>query len=624
MENILSSVMWKFRGIMKNCVKKILNLYRDRPIRTKFMIMLNVVILIPLIIISFVCFKNSENELRNKSIQYSQDILKIINLRLNDYASSLDNLSLDLLNNALISDYVKKDENEKNLITVYHDQENIREYFRNQITTKGEAQSISIFVGGRLHCYADDSKHPMSIENIVSYNNDLYKKLLKEANANGGAPVWYFDSSGGKVNNILYVRAVIDRDTYNNRGLLIIMVNKNWFNTVFDGLVNEDMKKTAVLSPGKEVILSKSGAEDYPLSNDLFSSMSYDCGWVTDESENTLITYLTVKNTNWKIISYIPLSVLFSDIEELKQRIILVLAATVLFLLLISFFMSYDFVSSINKLVYGMAQLQKGNQKIRVNLERKDELGFLGNAFNTMVKEITTLQKWVLREKLTRKDAQIKALQSQINPHFLFNTLETINWMAMLNQVPEISETVTALSSLMEVSMARDGAKCITLEEEINYIDNYMLILKKRFGERLELIKDIDKSVLQLKIPRLIVQPLIENAANHGVAEIRGKGVIRLVAAKNEDCVDIKVEDNGSGIGKDELEMINERLSMNDEEYFKHGENSHSNGIGLENVNRRIKLFYGAKFGIKIESELGSYTRIIMKLPLETTDKIQE
>lgn len=617
---MLKAMMRKLRGLFNAALFNLSSFYKDLPIRIKLMVVLNIVMLVPFVAISSVCYRNSEDMLKSKSIQYSQDILKIIDLRVGDYISNLDSLSGDLVDDPTISAYIRNDRHKTDPVEIYHDEEYVKEILKDDINLKGDVQSISIFVDGKLNCYADDTSERESIEDIMPMGGPLYKKLLNLAYKGDGAPVWYLDGTGGKVKDIFYARAVVDPNNYKNCGMLVLLVKTDWFDTVFNGLVNEDMKKTAVISQDKQVVLSKSGAENYPLSDEIFRGMNYDQGWIVDDAQNTLISYVTVKGTDWKIASYIPLSVLYSDVEFLKQKIIISLFCAVAFLLIISFYISFDFVSSINKLVDGMKRLQKGDVGAEVALRRKDELGFMGSTFNTMVKEITTLQKWVLREQLTRKDAQIKALQSQINPHFLFNTLESINWMAQLNDVPEISETVTALASLMEASIAR-GDRCITLAEEIQYIDNYILILKKRFGPRLELVKSVDEGVLPVKVPRLLIQPLIENAANHGVANIRGKGIVRLTAERDGDNVLIIVEDNGAGIDEDELEILNGRLSMGDEEYFRRQENRAERGIGLENVNRRIKLFYGPQYGIKIESREGSYTKIIVNIPFEANDK---
>jgi two-component system sensor histidine kinase YesM len=587
------------------------------------MVILNVVILIPLITISYVSYHNCENALKSKSVQYSQDILKVVNLRLDDYISSLDSISIGLIDNSTVNTYIHDGKLHIDPLQTYHDQEDVRDVLKDEIGTKNKEQSISIFVGDKLNCYADDNMQRESINNIMPYNSSLYKSVLAETIKSQGAAIWYFDSSGGKVTHIFYARAIIDRDTYQDNGMLVIMVNTDWFDTVFSGIVNADMEKSAVVSQNKEIVLSKADAQNYPLTDSLFSRMKSDRGWLEDQSQNTLISYVTADNNNWKILSYIPLSKIYSDVETLKQEIILALFAAVIFLLLISFYMSYDFISSINVLVSGMQKVQKGEEDVQVKLDRKDELGFLGQAFNTMVREIKSLQKWVIREQLTRKDAQIRALQSQINPHFLFNTLESINWMAQLSGVPEISETVMALASLMDASIARDD-KCITLEEEIKYIDNYVLILKKRFEDKLEVIKDIDSKALMVRVPRLLIQPLVENAATHGVVNVRGKGIVKLSAVVNGDIIDITVEDNGAGIDADDIEIINERLAMDDETFFRYQDNRKSRGIGLENVNRRIKLFYGVQYGVKIESVKGSYTRVSVQIPLEVNDRTRE
>jgi two-component system, sensor histidine kinase YesM len=591
------------------------------PIRIKLMLVLNIGILIPLLTISYVSYKNSETVLKNESVKYSQDVLGIINLRVDDYISSLSTLATDLINDSTVYNYIQMDKTENDNVKIYHDEESVRDALKKKIRVKGEVQSIGVYVEDKMHCYADDSARSQSIEDIIPFGGKLYKEMLSTAYEKGGTPFWYLDSSEGKVQHIFYARAIVDRDTYKNSGMLVLMVDDNWFNSVFTGLSNEDMKNAVVLSGDKQVILSNSpNAASYKLSDEMFKQMSYDHGWISDSAQDSLISYVTVNSTKWKLATYIPYSALFSDIEYIKQSIIIGLIIAVLFLLIVSFYISYDFVSAINRLVGGMKRLQKGDENVEVNLRRKDELGFMGDTFNTMVKEITTLQKWVLREQITRKDAQIKALQSQINPHFLFNTLESINWMAQLNSVPEISETVTALATMMEANMAR-GSKCITLGEEMRYIDSYILILKKRFEGRLELIKEIDSSVLQIIVPRLLIQPLVENAANHGVANVRGKGVVRIAADKKGDVVNIMVEDNGAGIDPDELEMLNERLSMNDDDYFNDEQKKRKVGIGLENVNRRIKLFYGSQYGIKIESKKGSYTKVYVRIPIEKTDK---
>jgi two-component system sensor histidine kinase YesM len=233
-----------------------------------------------------------------------------------------------------------------------------------------------------------------------------------------------------------------------------------------------------------------------------------------------------------------------------------------------------------------------------------------------MSKEINHLVKWVYREQITRKEAEIKALQSQINPHFLFNTLESINWMAQLNNVPEISETVTNLSELMEASIGRDD-RLITVGEEFAYIDRYVSLLKRRFEERIAFIRNVHEEAAKVKIPRLLIQPLVENAVHHGIERSRDKGEVKLNAFVENGMLVIEVMDNGPGIEQEELDRINASLSMDNDTYFRNVSGKRRKGIGIENVNRRIKLFYGEEYGLKIESESGSHTRVVVTIPVD-------
>ena len=213
-------------------------------------------------------------------------------------------------------------------------------------------------------------------------------------------------------------------------------------------------------------------------------------------------------------------------------------------------------------------------------------------------------------------EAEIKALQAQINPHFLFNTLENINWMAQLNGVPEISDTVSALAKLIDGSIGR-GDRMISFSEELEYKENYMTILKNRYEHKLEMETKLDEELMDIKIPRLLIQPLVENAVKHGIEKSRRNGVIRLSAYREDSHVVFQVVDNGIGMKPEELEALNLRLQK--DALINEGNSTGAAGksIGLENVNRRIKLLYGSTYGVEIESSYDEYTRVIVRLPVD-------
>jgi len=335
-----------------------------------------------------------------------------------------------------------------------------------------------------------------------------------------------------------------------------------------------------------------------------------------------LVSYTTISETGWKVITYVPLNILYRDAYALRRNLILLCAVTVIILSAFNLSIAMSFINPINRLVKGMKMVQKDNRIVYIDdEEREDEIGFLNKTFNEMSREINHLVNWVYREQITRKEAELKALQSQINPHFLFNTLESINWMARLNNVPEISEAVTDLSDLLEASIGRED-RLITVEEEFRYSDKYISIIKMRFEDKIEFKKEILNGAGKVKIPRLLIQPLVENAVYHGIDKLRGKGEITLRAYIEGDRLVIVVMDTGPGIDSVELDALNRRLSLDNDTYFKNLRTETRQSIGTENVNRRIKLFYGDNYGLKIESEKGKFTRVIVSIPanMEVTE----
>ena len=596
---------------MKKSIKNLLKFYRDLPIRRKLVLILYIQILIPLILVGYLSYKNSEGIIKEKSTDYSRDILNMIQLRLNDYISNLTIISQDLLYDSKIYNVLKNENNESDRLSTYEYENEINSLLKKVVLSRTEIQSICLVTNNRTYYYADNNSKNVSIRKILPYEN-----VLESARSAEGKPVWYIDAENRMVKSIYLARTVYNRDNYMENGLLVLLVNKEFLDSVYQGLTG-NLKNIAIVSEDNQQIASRDSDDAYISSDELMASLNDDKGEKIDEKAGLFVSYVTLKNPHWKVVAYVTLDELYKDAYSLRWNIIMLSVISVLLLSVLSAFIAIDFVNPINRLVKGMKKVQKGDSNVYVQDDRKDELGFLNKTFNEMSGEINHLVNWVYREQLTRKEAELKALQSQINPHFLFNTLEAINWMAHLNNVPEISNTVSDLSDLMEASIGRDD-RLITVEEEFTYVDKYISLLKRRFENRLELVRNVREDVVGIKIPRLLIQPLIENAVYHGLEKSRSKGVITLNASKHQGVLTIEVVDNGAGMGSEELERLNERLSMDNNTYFKKlGENK-SKSIGIENVNRRIKLFYGENYGLKIDSEAGRYTKVVVTVPDDT------
>ena len=611
----------------KRYVNRLFKFYRNIPIKRKLLLVLYVQIFIPLILVAFFSFKNSEEVISKKSLAYSNDIIRLIELRMQDTLRNMDKVTQDLANDSRIYSALLSDDNESKLNN-YEMTSTLKNVFLNIVLSRPEVESICIVTNKRKFYSYDSNSTDTNIKSTVLQN---YPDILKIARGSNNKVAWFLDSKNNVVEGAYVVKLIYDMNDFSEVGLLVIQINKSFLEAVLQGLESEVMQNTIVVSQNDEVIISKddSAANGYEKvidsitkSKNTFAEKKIN--FYEDPEKKMFIAYTTLAEPNWRIVTYIPLKQLYSDVNSLRDRILILCICMMLFLGVTSILVSIDFLKPIKKLVKAMERMSIDNIKNSyIEVDRTDELGFLHKTFNNMAKEIDHLVNWIYREQLTRKEAEIKALQSQINPHFLFNTLESINWMARLNNVPEISDTVSDLSSLLEASIGRDD-RLITMEEEFVYIDKYINLLKRRFDDRITLIKEIDPTVLYLPIPRLLIQPLIENAVQHGIENVRSNGVITLTAKINEDNITIEVIDNGSGISNEDLIRLNKGLEMDNATYFKTFGSKKSKSIGIENVNRRIKLFYGDKYGVKIESKQHIYTKVSVILPVQNYNNTKE
>lgn len=217
------------------------------------------------------------------------------------------------------------------------------------------------------------------------------------------------------------------------------------------------------------------------------------------------------------------------------------------------------------------------------------------------------------------KSSELKVLQDQINPHFLYNTLEMINWKARMSGNEDIAQMIEALAGIMEVNIDRRDSHFLTIKEEVEYLKNYIFLIQKRFGERIQFETQASESVLDYKIPRLILQPLVENAITHGI-EPRGEGKIIVRAEECRGLLYLTVEDTGEGINEERLHYLQEQLNHPQKNYINsesQDEGISRQHIGIINVQKRIKLLYGEEYGMHIQSIEGEGTQTTIKLSKE-------
>lgn len=339
--------------------------------------------------------------------------------------------------------------------------------------------------------------------------------------------------------------------------------------------------------------------------------------WLTGESGSLIkpifgkdyqIFYNSFNGTGWRIVGTIPLSELLKVVTDLQTATVIVAMFTLLVAFIVSWFFTNSIVRPVDKLRSLMRKVEEGELYIRFPGKSKDEIGQLGNSFNKMVQEIENLINMVYLEQREKREAELKALQAQIKPHFLYNTLDTIQWMAQDRDAQDIVEMVVALTNLFRIGLSK-GNEIIELSKELEHVESYLVIQMARYENKLTYEMDIPAEVRGYQVVKIILQPLVENAIYHGIKLKPGTGKILIRGRIKDNSLTLEVLDDGIGMTEEKLRQVREDL--------QHVRQSERNsGYGLFNVHERILLSYGPSYGISIDSTLGQGTVIVVRLPL--------
>ncbi|GAB2720155.1 sensor histidine kinase [Paenibacillus thermoaerophilus] len=333
--------------------------------------------------------------------------------------------------------------------------------------------------------------------------------------------------------------------------------------------------------------------------------------------------------SGWTLVMALPYDELQRPVSTLRRTTMAVAVAALALALLLAYRFGRSLLKPIRQLRESMKETEKGNWQLIERVEREDEIGHLMRSYNRMVDRLSEMIARVYEAelenrnallalqatRLERQQAEFQALQLQINPHFLYNTLETINCYAIVEENEHIAEVVEAMAFMLRYSI-QTKLEEITVANELNHVRNFLIILKHRIGREFELDVTVPPSLLLAKMVRLTLQPIVENAFQHAFPDgLEPHHRIAVHAEMSEDRFTVMVEDNGAGMTPERLERIRERLASGRLADSQEDGVYHRGGIGLLNVHRRIQLVFGEGYGLEIDSELGRGTRIQMHMP---------
>lgn len=479
----------------------------------------------------------------------------------------------------------------EDLITRYSYYENFAFSFNNEIIYQRGTHINSIDTDAILSLYTTDINYIWASPHLLSIPATNYDQTLN--------PVITYHS-------YVYDYSV-DHDIA--IGVFSISLNVDMLNTLYTTYLNPQSYSSTIIN-AEGIIMCSNNTEELGNTSNLYEQIKNDMDTTSDymvltyDSTKMVCYYYTDIESDFIYLNLVP----YSAYNNLESALSIILGGSLIFFML--FGLSFSFLqrkyilTPINSLTHAISKVKEGDFGISLPYESKDELGQLSGDFIDMTHQLDSLINENYLVKLKRQEAEMSALVMQINPHFLYNTLDSIHWLAITEGAYDTSEQLETLSSIMK-HMLNQGSDYVTLQDELSFIQSYLYIMNRRYGTRIQFEFDIEESLLSYRLLKLLMQPLIENAIVHGLEPQKKGGIIHISAYTDNDLLFIEVVDDG--IGTDEVNIQMKLQSTNEEPTI----------FALKNIQERIHLHYGQEYGLSFHSQQGEGTTVILTLPYQ-------
>jgi two-component system sensor histidine kinase YesM len=455
----------------------------------------------------------------------------------------------------------------------------------------------------RLSVYSVNSFKVASVDYENGYSNRIlgYNNMYSDYTTATGMVFFENDS------NLYVMHTINDFETQVVEGVIVVRLDDSLFKGL-DEIFSDNTNY--FLRTSEHTLLRNNDIELIGLQELISNSDSFPNSGINTELKDYTVWAERVANRDLYVVSAVATRQIQNVNNSLISTGLIIVFFSLVTAILFSILLSNRITLPIRRLIENMKAFSFSN--VEPATQDYDEIKVLGQSYNQMINEVNVLIQEKYKNEIDRKNAQLKALQAQINPHFLANTFQLIGGMALSVDATNIYEATIKMSNLVRYSM-RINQESTTLKEELTHIQDYLSIQKLRFGETLVFDIDILDEVMNVNVPKFTLQPILENSFRHGLKNIGGVWKIKVYSIVAEDT-QIIIEDNGKGLSKDKLSKINLQfrsrenyLQMKDEEYFS--------GIGLVNIDARLKLLYGERYGLELSSEEGKGVKVIITVP---------
>ena len=572
--------------------------FRDFSIRTKLIIGFLTILLPLVLILSIVFYSYSAEIVLKQSLEQTREIVEQFSISLDNYMGLMRNKMEILADSPTIQEE----------LNTHQDKEDIKNdsfYSRNKRIRRIMLQIYSSVTMNDVEIYGiNETNHYLS---LWSKKYEIPDKdiLFENANLSKGRSVLV--NNINDADTIQMIKMVKDLQTYKPIGYIRFGLKRNYIekmakniNFGSDGSVvifDENLNKISGIA--HDSALSKLLKEKPSIGN-----FSYSEG----KNEYTAV-HIHSDSTGWTTVGVIPLRYINKDLAGIQYLTVIIIVLTIIIGVTVSVIIAQSLILPLENTVNALEKFSRGDFAVRLKENRCDEIGKLNRIFNKAIKEINELMQKVTQSEILNKEMEFKTLQSQMNPHFLYNTLDTINWLAFKEKQTEICNLVAAISSLIRASISNKKS-IITIEQELDYVKNYIYIQHIRYKDRFDIIYDIDESLLKQAVPKLIIQPIVENAIIHGIENSKNKNLLYISVKRENECIVIIVKDTGIGMTDEKVsELLKEPLNAEGDE-----QKAHTN-LGLYAVHKRIQLMYGDLYGLTVQSQAGEGTTVTLHIP---------
>lgn len=458
----------------------------------------------------------------------------------------------------------------------------------------------------------------------VGYADNEYAKQLFGSEpiamelANNNKPIWTglvpfkFRYESAESNVFAVSKAVVHKEFGKTIGMVALYIKESVIAAIYENSLIYQGGEFYILDEDHNIISSRDKSFLYQnftkmttisLPNLDEVEMSFILGKGEDR---LLVSTQRFEPLDWTIVSAIPLNEITEESQEINKLIIRTGLLCLVFALALSFFLSRSITRPIFKLASTMRKIRNGQMNVRSTYRSSDEIGNLSEGFNSLMDRIELLVAKNAEKERTKGEIEFKLLQSQVKPHFLYNTVETIISLIKLDMKKEAIAAAKYMADFYNISLSK-GNDVISIREEMQLTASYLEIQKIRYVEYMDYTMDIDEEIMHYATPKLTLQPIVENAIYHGLKRKREKGKLNIVGYLKHGQIIIEVYDNGVGMDKKQIEqMLGHKM-----------EDKENISFGARSVHARIKMQYGEQYGLEVESVVGSYTKVIIRLPLK-------